>query len=263
MTRYRALCDSATTLCRSCLSGEPGATWLIAGLACLATGISGLGLLFGSSIFGSFAAHSPAEPLRPREETIVLGHSLRQGQAYKTRFRLENVGHAPIHLLHFYTDCGCVVLTADKEVLPVGEVATVTATVQAGLNRGLIRQGGTLEYSCEGERWRRRCVFTIEGTVTPDFEISDTVVVFNRGERATKTVSFSPRFDTALDLRVAGVTARGIGAQRVAYEDGEAKQCIAVEYDPVAFEHIGGMHQVILETGSLVESTFRLDVLVR
>jgi Protein of unknown function (DUF1573) len=193
---------------------------------------------------------------------IVLGNSLRQQQNYSATVEVTNQGIDDITIVRFDVDCGCTALMSGRRRLPPGCATTINATLNTGTLRSEFERHCHVVYRHTDEPQDRTRTFTIVGRVIPEFDVEPANVIFDRTARSSKVVSFSSQFAASLDLSITGVAPRGISAVRIP-DSQDGCQSIRIDFTPEAFDSQETTGDILISTGSAVEPTFRVGVVIR
>lgn len=237
---------------------------LLAGLALLVFSVVGLVADAVSSYVARDAPASVDDGFVIATEEHSFGDSLKQNVTYEMSVGVKNAGRDEIRIAEFKVDCGCVNVRSDKAVLSPGESTTVRASVMTGFGRGPMNRRIGVVYRHQMEGFDRERFFALVGRIVPEFEVTHPIVEFDRSVAASRTVTFTPQAGAALDLKVDGVSARGLSATclpRGAADDG--RQEIQVAFDPREYQGGQGTASVSVSTGNPVETTYSIRVVIR
>lgn len=208
---------------------------------------------------GSTEPDDPCLQISHRE--YDLGSSLQQNQKCTARIQISNAGHDSIRILRFETDCGCTLILPERKELAPGQETSAEATVNLGMNRGDFARKCAIVYQHDHEEVTRRSQFVLSGHIIPEFDVSPTLVSFDRNVEKTEIVTFTVNRGS-LDARVTGVSTQGVTAERLQSDNGKSQQ-ISITFHPDRYHGAQDRAKVYVDTGNTVQRDFSIEVVIR
>ncbi len=96
-------------------------------------------LLINFISFNIVWAKSKAPCIEARPLSFDFG-KIKEGPIYKTRFKIDNCGNAPLHIIHVRTSCGCTGAIIGKKTLKPSESTYVVITFHSAGISGPFRK---------------------------------------------------------------------------------------------------------------------------
>ena len=95
--------------------------------------------LFWSCLIPYVWAKTPAPCIEASPLSFDFG-KIKEGPIYKTKFKVDNCGNAPLHIVHVRTSCGCTGAVIGKKVLNPSESTEVIVTFHSAGISGPFRK---------------------------------------------------------------------------------------------------------------------------